>query len=79
MISDISDPSFDIAVISQAIQMFGSDEEGFLENVQFQNSCAFAMIQIGEKVKRLSAHLTLKHWYRMERDREIQRYAVAQL
>jgi len=35
--------------------MFGSDEDDFIDNVQFQNSCAFSMIQIGERVKRLSS------------------------
>ena len=61
--------------ITGAIRMFGSDEEDFLDNVQFQNSCAFAMIQIGEKVKRLSTHLTSKYsgieWKEIARYRDM--------
>ena len=41
--------------IEGAVRMFGSDEDDFIDNVQFQNSCAFSMIQIGERVKRLSS------------------------
>ena len=41
--------------------MFGDDEEIFLGNVQFQNSCAFSMIQIGERVKRLSSDFIVKY------------------
>ena len=47
--------------IAKAITRFGSDEEDFLEDVLFQNSCAFALIQIGEKVKRLSVETTTKY------------------
>ena len=41
--------------------MFGSDEGDFIGNVQFQNSCAFSLIQIGEKAKRISDELARKY------------------
>ena len=47
--------------IKDAIQIFGQDEEDFLSNIQFQHSCAFAVEQIGERVKRLSGDLVSKH------------------
>jgi len=47
--------------IAEAITRFGSDEEDFLEDVLFQNSCAFALIQIGEKVKRLSVETIVRY------------------
>ena len=47
--------------IAEAITRFGSDEEDFLGDVMFQNSCAFALIQIGEKVKRISVETTTKY------------------
>jgi len=47
--------------IEEAIQIFGTDEEDFLDNVHFQNDCAFALLQIGEIVKRLSSDLTSKY------------------
>ncbi|MCL1810611.1 MAG: DUF86 domain-containing protein [Methanomassiliicoccaceae archaeon] len=47
--------------IEEAIQIFGADEEDFLDNVHFQNDCAFALSQVGEIVKRLSPGLTSKH------------------
>jgi len=47
--------------IEEAIQLFGADEEDFLDNVHFQNDCAFALLQTGEIVKRLSPGLTSKY------------------
>ena len=47
--------------IEDAIQTYGADEEDFLSNVHFQNSCAFSMMQIGEMVKRLSHELRTKY------------------
>ena len=47
--------------IEDAVSVFGADEDDFLGNLQFQNSCAFSMIQIGERVKRLSSGLISKH------------------
>jgi len=41
--------------------MFGQDEEDFMSNTQFQHSCAFAVEQIGERVKRLSYDLTSRY------------------
>ncbi len=46
--------------IEDAIESFGSDEEDFLNNVQYQRSCAFTVSQIGERVKRLSNNITTK-------------------
>ena len=40
--------------INLAMEHFGSDEEDFLENELYQSSCGFALIQIGEAVKRIS-------------------------
>jgi len=61
--------------IEEAIQIFGNDEEDFLENVHFQNDCAFSLSQIGEIVKRLSPDLTSKHpeveWDNIARLRDI--------
>jgi len=43
--------------------------------VQFQHSCAFSLLQIGEIVKRLSPELTFKHlaveWSSIARFRDI--------
>jgi len=47
--------------IGEAITMFGADEEDFLSNTQFQHSCAFSLLQVGEIVKRLSPDITSKH------------------
>jgi len=41
--------------------MFGRDEEDFLSNIQFQHSCAFAVEQIGERVKRLSCGIVSRY------------------
>jgi len=55
--------------------MFGADEEDFIENVQFQNSCAFSLMQIGERIKRLSSELTAKYpateWSNLARFRDV--------
>jgi len=37
--------------------MHGSDEEDFSDNISLQYSCVFALIQVGEYVKRLSSEL----------------------
>jgi len=47
--------------IEDAISMFGEDEEDFLNNVQYQHCCAFAIAQIGERVKRLSPGFVKKY------------------
>jgi len=47
--------------VEEAILFFGQDEEDFLSNVQYQHSCAFAVEQIGERVKRLSKDLVSRH------------------
>lgn len=44
-------------VVYEAIEMFGSDEEDFLDNMVYQTSTAFSILQIGELVKRLSPEL----------------------
>jgi len=43
--------------IEEAVQLFGSEVEDFIDNVHFQNDCFFALSQIGEIVKRLSSEL----------------------
>ena len=40
--------------VNLAMEHFGNDEEDFLENELYQSSCGFALIQIGEAVKRIS-------------------------
>ncbi len=61
--------------IEEAVSMFGSDEEDFLNNTQFQHSCAFSLLQIGEIVKRLSVDLILDHpkieWNNIARFRDV--------
>jgi len=47
--------------IAEAIHTFGSDVEDFLENIQFQHSCSFELLQIGEIVKRLSSDFTSRY------------------
>lgn len=44
-------------IVYEAIRMFGSDEEDFLDNRVYQTSTAFSILQIGELVKRLSPEL----------------------
>ncbi|MDR2698416.1 MAG: DUF86 domain-containing protein [Candidatus Methanoplasma sp.] len=41
--------------------LFGSDEEDFLSNRTYQNSCSFALFQIGEAVKRMPFIITDDH------------------
>jgi len=61
--------------IEEAVMMFGTDEEDFLCNTQFQQSCAFSLLQVGEIVKRLSPDITSKHptieWINIARFRDI--------
>jgi len=47
--------------IEEAVQINGADEEIFFNNVHFQNDCAFALLQIGEIVKRLSDEIMLRY------------------
>ena len=47
--------------IGNSITFFGRDEDTFYENIIFQRSCAFNILQIGELVKSLSPELKLKH------------------
>lgn len=44
-------------IVNEAVEMFGSDEEDFLDNKVYQTSTAFSILQIGELVKRLSTEL----------------------
>ena len=44
-------------VVYEAVAMFGSDIEDFLDNKVYQTSTAFSILQIGELVKRLSPEL----------------------
>ena len=61
--------------IEESIQIFGMDEEDFLNSTSFQYSCAFSLLQIGEIVKRLSSDLTIKHskieWSNIARFRDV--------
>ena len=43
--------------IREFIGLYGSDEEDFCDTLPLQYSCVFALIQIGEHVKRLSSEL----------------------
>jgi uncharacterized protein with HEPN domain len=47
--------------VELAMEHFGNDEEDFLDNELYQNSCLFALIQIGEYVKKLSREITKGH------------------
>jgi len=47
--------------IKDAIYVFGGDEEDFIDNIHFQNSCVFSMQQIGEIVKKLPDELKEQH------------------
>ena len=47
--------------IGAAIEYFGKDEEDFLENEFYQNSCCFALLQIGELAKRLPDEFIKKY------------------
>ena len=44
--------------IDKLIERFGYDEETFLEDAAFKMSCTFALMQIGENVKRIEEWLT---------------------
>ena len=44
-------------IVYEAVEMFGSDEEDFLDNKVYQSSTVFSILQIGELVKRLSLEL----------------------
>lgn len=44
-------------IVYEAVEMFGLDDEDFLENKVYQTSTAFSILQIGELVKRLSPEL----------------------
>jgi len=47
--------------IESAMEHFGTDEEDFLESELYQNSCCFALLQIGEAVKRLPKEITKRY------------------
>jgi len=47
--------------IENAMNRFGSDEEDFLDDPEYQYTCSFCIIQIGETVKRLSAQTIEEH------------------
>ncbi|MCL2032473.1 MAG: DUF86 domain-containing protein [Methanomassiliicoccaceae archaeon] len=47
--------------IRSAMERFGNDEEDFLGDELYQNSCCFALIQIGEYVKKLPKEITKEH------------------
>ena len=47
--------------IRTTMDHFGYDEEDFLENEIYQNSCCFAIEQIGEAVKRMPFFITNAH------------------
>ena len=47
--------------IENAMERFGSDEEDFLDDIEYQYTCSFCITQIGEMVKRLSAKTTERH------------------
>ena len=44
-------------IVNEAVEMFGSDEEDFIDSKVYQTSTAFSILQIGELVKRLSSEL----------------------
>jgi len=61
-------PSEDIEIIirfcnsiESAMEHFGKDEEDFLGSELYQNSCCFALLQIGEAVKRLPKEVTARY------------------
>ena len=43
--------------IRYLIQIHGSDEEDFNDNISLQYGCVFSLIQIGENVKNISTNL----------------------
>ena len=47
--------------IEYFIQLYGSDESGFHDNLSLQYGCVFSLSQIGEYVKKLSSEFTEDH------------------
>jgi uncharacterized protein with HEPN domain len=47
--------------IQDLVRSYGSDEEDLKDNLAFQYSCAFAIMQIGEHIKHLSSELKDGH------------------
>lgn len=47
--------------IEYFVQLYGSDEIAFQEDLALQYSCVFSLMQIGEHVKRLSSELKDEH------------------
>ncbi|MCL2148806.1 MAG: DUF86 domain-containing protein [Methanomassiliicoccaceae archaeon] len=47
--------------IGQLVELHGSKEGDFRDNISLQFGCAFALEQIGESVKRLSSELRASH------------------
>jgi uncharacterized protein with HEPN domain len=47
--------------IQNAMDRFGGDEEDFVDDPDYQQSCSFCISQIGELVKRLSPEITKKY------------------
>ena len=47
--------------IDYFVQLYGSDEEDFRENLPLQYSCVFSLEQIGEQIKHLSSELKDGH------------------
>ena len=47
--------------IGDFIDLYGSSETSFSDNIPLQYSCVFALMQIGEHVKRLSPELKDEH------------------
>lgn len=47
--------------IRETMDLFGHDEEDFISNRTYQNSCSFALLQIGEAVKKMPFIITDDH------------------
>lgn len=47
--------------IHETMDLFGYDEEDFVNNRTYQNSCSFALLQIGEAIKRMPFIITDDH------------------
>jgi len=47
--------------IRETVELFGTDEEDFINNRTYQNSCSFSLLQIGEAVKRMPFIITDNH------------------
>ncbi|WP_407420816.1 DUF86 domain-containing protein [Methanobrevibacter sp.] len=41
-------------MMQDTVEYFGNDEEIFMSNIHYQNTCSFIIMQIGDYVKRLS-------------------------